>query len=149
MPPPWFRRFAFAFGIAFATLYVVAVKLDLALFTVYPSISVVLLGTHHSRDSVGPSMGSFMPAMYWYGWTGTAAMGALIFGIGAAFLPERWSRPFRSLSAARGCARIDSRPDAAKIGSAGHFEVRRARLLQLLGYAKRFHTAWTQRRPPS
>ena len=54
MPPPWFRRFAFAFGIAFATLYVVAVKLDLALFTVYPSISVVLLGTHHSRDSVGP-----------------------------------------------------------------------------------------------
>ena len=41
--------------------------------------------------------------------------------------------PFRSLSAARGCARINSRPDAAKIGSAGHFEVRRARLLQLLG----------------
>ena len=33
---PAFRRFAFAFGSAFAVLYVVALKLDLALFTVYP-----------------------------------------------------------------------------------------------------------------
>ena len=96
MPAPWFRRFAFAYGPAFAMLYVVAVKLDLALFTVYPTIRVVLLGTHHSRDSVGPSMGSFLPAMYWYGWTATAALGALIFGLGAALLPERWSRPFWS-----------------------------------------------------
>ena len=45
-----FRRFAFAYGTAFAVLYVVALKLDLALFTVYPSLGVVLLGTHHSRD---------------------------------------------------------------------------------------------------
>jgi hypothetical protein len=50
--------------------------------------------------------------------------------------------PLRSLSTARGCTRIDSRPDTAKIGSAGHFEVHRARSLQLLGYEKRFHTAW-------
>ena len=70
---PRFRRFAFAYGSAFAILYVIALKLDLALFTVYPSIGVVLLGTHHSRDTVGPSMGSFLPAMYWYGWTATAA----------------------------------------------------------------------------
>jgi hypothetical protein len=40
--------------------------------------------------------GSFLPAMYWYGWTATAALGALIFGLGAALLPERWSRPFWS-----------------------------------------------------
>ena len=33
---PWFRRFAFAYGTAFAILYVIALKLDLALFTVYP-----------------------------------------------------------------------------------------------------------------
>ena len=33
---PWFRRFAFAYGSAFAILYVIALKLDLALFTVYP-----------------------------------------------------------------------------------------------------------------
>jgi ABC-type uncharacterized transport system permease subunit len=73
-------------------LYVIALKLDLALFTVYPTIGVVLLGTHHSRDTVGPSMGSFLPAMYWYGWTATAALGALILGLVAARLPERWPR---------------------------------------------------------
>jgi len=90
---PRFRRFAFAYGSAFAILYVIALKLDLALFTVYPTLGVVLLGTHNSRDTVGPSMGSFLPAMHWYGWTATAALGALIFGVGAALLPERWSRP--------------------------------------------------------
>ena len=71
----------------------IALKLDLALFTVYPSFGVVLLGTHHSRDIVDPAMGFLAPAMYWYGWTATAALGALIFGLGAAFLPERWTRP--------------------------------------------------------
>lgn len=43
---------------------------------------------------------------------------------------------------ARGCARIDSRPDTAKIGSADRVEALYARFLQLLGYEKRFHTAW-------
>ena len=51
---PRFRRFAFAYGSAFAILYVIALKLDLALFTVYPTMGVVLLGTHHSRDTVAP-----------------------------------------------------------------------------------------------
>jgi hypothetical protein len=90
-PSPRFRKFAFAYGFAFAMLYVVVLKLDLALFTVYPTIGVVLLGTHHSRDMVGPSMGSFLPAMYWYGWTATAALGALLFGVVAASLPDRWT----------------------------------------------------------
>ena len=93
---PWFRRFAFAYGPAFAILYVTALKLDFALFTVYPTLGVVLLGTHHSRDIVAPSMGSVLPAMYWYGWTATAALGALIFGLGAALLPERCARWFWS-----------------------------------------------------
>jgi len=87
----WFRRFASAYGPAFAILYVIALKLDLALFTVYPTIGVVLLGTHHSRDTVGPSMGSFLPAMHWYGWTATAALGALILSLVAAYLPDRWT----------------------------------------------------------
>ena len=60
-----FRRFAFAYGIAFAVLYVVALKLDLALFTVYPSLGVVLLGTHHSRDVVAPALAFLAPAMHW------------------------------------------------------------------------------------
>src|SRR5262245_18632111 len=52
-----FRRFAFAFGSTFAVLYVVAVAKDLALFTVFPSLGIVLAGTHHSRDVAAPVMG--------------------------------------------------------------------------------------------
>jgi hypothetical protein len=89
---PRLRRFAFAYGSAFAIFYVIALKLDLALFTVYPSLGVVLLGTHHSRDHVAPSMAYLAPAMYWYGWTASAALGALIFGLVATLLPEQWTR---------------------------------------------------------
>jgi amino acid permease len=89
-----FRSFAFAYGTMFAVLYVVALKLDLALFTVYPSIGLVLPGTHHARDVVDPSLGFVVPAMYWYGWTATAALGALMFGFIAALLPEQWTRRF-------------------------------------------------------
>ena len=64
---PRFRRFAFAYGSAFAILYVIALKLDLALFTVYPTIGVVLLGTHHSRDMSRPRWEAFYPRC-----TGTA-----------------------------------------------------------------------------
>jgi amino acid permease len=86
---PAFRRFAFAYGTAFAVLYVAALARDLALFTVYPSLGVVLLGTHHSRDTVDPALGFAVPAIYWYGWTAAAALGALAFGLVAACVPER------------------------------------------------------------
>jgi len=89
-----FRRFAFAYGTAFAAFYVVALKLDLALFTVYPSLGVVLLGTRHSGDVAAPSMAFLAPAIYWYGWTATAALGALMVGLFAAFFPERWTQRF-------------------------------------------------------
>ena len=91
-PTPRFERFAFAFGSAFAIFYVVALKADLALFTVYPSLGVVLLGTHHSADVAAPAMGFAAPAMYWYGWTATAALGALICGLIGSLLPERWTQ---------------------------------------------------------
>ena len=39
---------------------------------------------------------------------------------------------------ARGCARIDSRPDTAKIGSADRVEVHHARLLANIGVRKTF-----------
>src|SRR4029077_10678319 len=87
-----FRRFAFAFGSAFAVLYVVALKLDLALFTVYPSLGVVLLGTRYSRDTVAPALAFIPPAMDWYGWTASATCGAFFAGLLAALLPERWAR---------------------------------------------------------
>jgi len=86
-----FRRFAFTYGTAFAVLYVIALKLDLALFTVYPAQSVVLLGSHLSRDVVDPTMSFLAPTMHWYGWTASAALGALVFGLLGALLPERWA----------------------------------------------------------
>ena len=47
-------------------------------------------------------------------------------------------RLLRSFSMARGCARIDSRPDTAKIGSADRVEVHHARLLAVIGVRKTF-----------
>ena len=47
-------------------------------------------------------------------------------------------RPLASLSMARGGARIDSRPDTAKIGSADRVEVHHARLLAVIGVRKTF-----------
>ena len=55
-------------------------------------------------------------------------------------------RPLRSLSMARGCARIDSRPDTAKIGSADRVEVHHARLLAVIGVRKTFPHGLGQRR---
>jgi hypothetical protein len=69
-----FRRFAFTFGASFAVLYAIALKWDVALFTVYPSFGIVVLGTHHSRDVADPALSFIAPAMYWYGWTATAAV---------------------------------------------------------------------------
>ena len=77
-----FRRFAFAFGGAVPVLYVVALFRDIALFTVYPSLGLVMLGTHHSRDVADPALGFLAPEMYWYGWTATAALGALVSRLG-------------------------------------------------------------------
>jgi hypothetical protein len=91
-----FRRFAFAFGTTFGFLYVVALAKDLALFTVFPSLGIVLAGTHHSRDVADPAMGFLAPAMYWYGWAATAALGALIVALVAASLPGRSVRNFWS-----------------------------------------------------
>ena len=46
--------------------------------------------------------------------------------------------PLRSPSTAPSCARIDSRPDTAKIGSDGRVEVHRARLRAVFGGRKTF-----------
>jgi amino acid permease len=88
------RRFALAFGIAFAVLYVVALAEDLALFTVYPSLGIVLFGTHRSKDVADPALGFLAPAMYWYGWTATAATGALVVGLLAMLFPDQWTWRF-------------------------------------------------------
>lgn len=87
-----FRRFAFAFGATFGFLYVIAVARDLALFTVFPSLGLVLVGAQHTNGVTDPAMGFLAPAMYWYGWAASAALGALAFGVVAAMLPARRAR---------------------------------------------------------
>jgi hypothetical protein len=86
------RRFAFAFGAAFALAYVVALFQDLALFTVYPSLGIVIWGAHHSRDVADPAMGFLAPEMLWYGWTATAVIAGLIVGLVTAVTPDWWTR---------------------------------------------------------
>jgi hypothetical protein len=84
-----FRRFAFAYSAAFALFYAIAHARGLALFTVYPAQGIVLLGTHRSRDVADPVLDFLAPEMYWYGWTASAAIGALVIGLIAALLPSR------------------------------------------------------------
>lgn len=86
---PALRRFAFAYGPAFAVLYVVALKLDLALITVFPTLGIYLVGTQYPKDAAP----AFSPlAMYWYGWVATAALAALVPAVVAALLPQAWTR---------------------------------------------------------
>ena len=85
------RRFAFAYGAAFALFYAIARARGLALFTVYPAQDIVLLGTHRSRDIADPVLDFLAPEMYWYGWAASAAVGALVIGLIAALLPDRLS----------------------------------------------------------
>ena len=84
-----YRRFVFAYGAAFALFYAAAHARGLALFTVYPSQAIVLLGTHRSRDVADPVLDFLAPEMYWYGWIASAAVGALVVGLIAALLPGR------------------------------------------------------------
>jgi hypothetical protein len=84
-----YRRFVFAYGAAFALFYAVAHARGLALFTVYPSQAIVLLGTHRYRDVADPVLDFLAPEMYWYGWIASAAVGALVIGLIAALLPSR------------------------------------------------------------
>jgi hypothetical protein len=85
------RRFVFAYGGAFALFYVIARARGLALFTVYPAQGIVLLGTHRFRDFADPVLDFLAPEMYWYGWTASAAVGALVIGLVAALLQDRLS----------------------------------------------------------
>jgi hypothetical protein len=88
---PVSRRFALAYSTAFALIYVIARAKGLALFTVYPSQGIVLLGMHRSRDVADPVLDFLAPEMFWYGWTATAALGTLVIGFIAALFPARCS----------------------------------------------------------
>jgi hypothetical protein len=92
MSPSGLHRFTFAFGTTFAVLYVIAVARDLALFTVFPSLGIVLAGTQHTNDVTDPALGFLAPAMYWYGWAATAALGALMVALVIVSFSGDWAR---------------------------------------------------------
>jgi hypothetical protein len=79
------RVFALVFGVSFAVLYVICDMAALPMFTYHPATDRIELGFAKARPDEGP-------AMYWYGWIATSALGAFILGLAAALLPENVGR---------------------------------------------------------
>jgi hypothetical protein len=77
-----FAVFSIAFAAAYAVLYVFAIEYNLALFTYHPA-------SEEFHWLVKPA--GDQPAMYWYGWMATAALGALASAALAAVLPAAWT----------------------------------------------------------
>ena len=73
--------FALVFGVAMGVLYLVADVADLPLFTYHPGTDRIDLGWTAPRKDEGP-------AMYWYGWIATSAIGAAIVAGIASLLPR-------------------------------------------------------------
>ena len=76
-------RFTAVFSASFAILYVVAMEMNIAIFTYHPRLMVFGLGTEAPRSG---------PAIYWFGWMATAALGGLALGVLAGVLPARDGR---------------------------------------------------------
>jgi hypothetical protein len=77
-----FGAFALVFSICFAVLYVVCEMGAFPMFTYHPGIDRIDFGFVPPRRDEGP-------AMYWYGWIASSALGASILGMFAALLPEK------------------------------------------------------------
>lgn len=76
---------ATVFTVVYAVVYVIAVWKNYALFTYHPLAGSVALGVEKPQDG---------PAMYWYGWMATAAIGAVIACAIASVVPERMAKRF-------------------------------------------------------
>jgi hypothetical protein len=77
-----FGTFALVFGIFFGILYVICDMAALPMFTYHPGTERIDLGFVPARRDEGP-------AMYWYGWIASSALGASILGLLATLLPGR------------------------------------------------------------
>lgn len=75
-----FGTFALVFGICFGILYTVCDMAALPLFTYHPGTDRIDAGYTRARPDEGP-------AMYWYGWIASSALGASILGLLASLLP--------------------------------------------------------------
>lgn len=68
------------FAAVASVLYVVAMELNFAAFTYHPRLVEFGLGVEAPRSG---------PAMYWYGWLTTAALGGLVAGLVAVLAARR------------------------------------------------------------
>lgn len=90
MSSPWvsssrFRTFVLVFSVSAAVLYVICDMARLPLFTYHPGTGRIDFGWVPARRDEGP-------AMYWYGWIASTALGATVLGALAAMLPENLTR---------------------------------------------------------
>jgi hypothetical protein len=69
------------FSTVFAVLYLMVATFNYALFTYHPTL-------HELDLLVQPAKAG--PAMYWYGWITTAAIGAIAVAAMATLVPDRW-----------------------------------------------------------
>jgi hypothetical protein len=74
--------FALVFGISFGILYTICDMAALPMFTYHPGTDRIDFGFVRARRDEGP-------AMYWYGWIASSALGASIPGLLATLLPEK------------------------------------------------------------
>ena len=71
--------FTIVFAVAYAVLYVLAVQYNRALFTYHPALEEFGFLVEKPKDG---------PAMYWYGWMATSAIGAFAIAGVVAWLPN-------------------------------------------------------------
>jgi hypothetical protein len=71
------------FSAAYAVLYLGAMYYNLALFTYYPAAKQFYPLVPATPQARGP-------AMFWYGWIATAALGALALSVLSLAVPARW-----------------------------------------------------------
>src|SRR5262249_60191730 len=76
----FYRAFP-VFSTAFAVFYLISATFNYALFTYHPLL--------HEIDLLAQPVKAG-PAMYWYGWMTTAAIGALVVAAVGTFIPSRW-----------------------------------------------------------
>src|ERR1041384_1758761 len=89
-------KFVIAFAVAYAVLYVLSVQYNLALFTYHAATEEFYFLVQPTSDG---------PAMYWYGWLTTSALGALAIAAFISWLPVVLAQPLL-----HGCGRTGAPP---------------------------------------
>jgi hypothetical protein len=78
-----FPLFAIVFAAAYAILYVLSVEYNWALFTYHPALEEFAFLVEKPKEG---------PAMYWYGWMATSALGAFVVAAIVSWLPAGWAK---------------------------------------------------------